>query len=266
MGSYRYSCNKNLIPGLNNCVTPQNSVLKLLSYYRIILDERVKNINIESKDQEFFLFNLKEISYVNLNKKTFPLGKLDGIYIPPHQKFSLNSKKNADIYVFSAPATQSHSPRFISYPEVSNNPSLHYFLGKEETHDRREQFIYLYSKISASRLLFGFARADPGSWSSVPPHKHTELMEEMYIFFDMEDSLCGIQFVYDDDKNLHHSYFIKNGDAVIIPYGYHPNVSFPKKRVNFMWAMASHQEGNRKLVINIQPELCTDGKRTIESF
>jgi 5-deoxy-glucuronate isomerase len=49
---------------------------------------------------------------------------------------------------------------------------------------------------------------------------------------------------------------VRDGDAVLMPSGYHPNVSVPGHRICFLWAMAAHREGeDRQLgVVNVQRE------------
>ena len=48
---------------------------------------------------------------------------------------------------------------------------------------------------------------------------------------------------------------VRDGDAVLIPGGYHPNVSVPGQRIAFLWAMAAHREiEDRQFgVVTIQP-------------
>ena len=48
---------------------------------------------------------------------------------------------------------------------------------------------------------------------------------------------------------------VRDGDAVLMPSGYHPNVSVPGHRIAFLWAMAAHREVEDRQfgVVNIQP-------------
>jgi 5-deoxy-glucuronate isomerase len=54
---------------------------------------------------------------------------------------------------------------------------------------------------------------------------------------------------------------VREGDAVLIPGGYHPNVSVPGHRIAFLWAMAAHREVEDRHygVVNMQPEFKPDG-------
>ena len=48
---------------------------------------------------------------------------------------------------------------------------------------------------------------------------------------------------------------VRDGDAVLMPSGYHPNVSVPGHRICFLWAMAAHREIEDRQygVVNVQP-------------
>jgi 5-deoxy-glucuronate isomerase len=48
---------------------------------------------------------------------------------------------------------------------------------------------------------------------------------------------------------------VRDGDAVLMPAGYHPNVAAPGHSINFIWMMAAHREVEDRLfgVVNVQP-------------
>jgi 5-deoxy-glucuronate isomerase len=70
----------------------------------------------------------------------------------------------------------------------------------------------------------------------------------------------GIQLVYNDPQNPIWSPWY-DGDAVLLPSGYHPNVAVPGHRIAFLWAMAAHREVEDRQygVVNVQPEFKPDG-------
>ena len=47
------------------------------------------------------------------------------------------------------------------------------------------------------------------------------------------------------------AHVVKDGDAVLLPYGYHPVVSPPGYRLYYLWAMAGAQ---RKLALHEDPD------------
>jgi 5-deoxy-glucuronate isomerase len=97
--------------------------------------------------------------------------------------------------------------------------------------------------------------SEPGNWTSWPPHEHTAMLEEMYIYFNMPDPAFAIQLVYENTEYPEMLTVVRDGDAVLMPGGYHPNVSVPGHRVCFLWAMAAHREKlDRQFgVVNVQP-------------
>jgi 5-deoxy-glucuronate isomerase len=77
----------------------------------------------------------------------------------------------------------------------------------------------------------------------------------MYLYIDMPEPAYGIQLVYNDAQNPELVTVVRDGDAVLIPSGYHPNVSVPGHRIAFIWAMAAHREVEDRQfgVVNVQP-------------
>jgi 5-deoxy-glucuronate isomerase len=52
---------------------------------------------------------------------------------------------------------------------------------------------------------------------------------------------------------------VREGDVVIMPKGFHPNVAAPGGSINFLWMMAANKEGDDRQfgVVNVQPEFAT---------
>jgi len=102
----------------------------------------------------------------------------------------------------------------------------------------------------------GITTSDPGNWTSWPPHEHAKMLEEMYVYFDMPTPAFGIQLVYNNTQYPELATVVRDGDAVLMPSGYHPNVSIPEHRLNFLWAMAAHREAEDRQygVVNVQQD------------
>ena len=110
--------------------------------------------------------------------------------------------------------------------------------------------------VDAGRILAGVTFSQPGNWTSWPPHEHAEMLEEAYLYIDMPAPAWGIQLVYTDPAAPELAVVVREGDVVLMPRGYHPNVSAPGGSINFLWMMAAHREGvDRQFgVVNVQPE------------
>jgi 5-deoxy-glucuronate isomerase len=80
------------------------------------------------------------------------------------------------------------------------------------------------------------------------------MLEELYVYFDMPAPAFGIQLVYNNTDYPELVTVVRDGDAVLMPSGYHPNVSVPGHRIAFLWAMAAHREVEDRQfgVVNVQ--------------
>jgi 5-deoxy-glucuronate isomerase len=104
--------------------------------------------------------------------------------------------------------------------------------------------------------MAGVTFSAPGNWTSWPPHEHAAMLEEAYLYIDMPAPSFGLQMVYTDAKEPELATIVREGDVVLMPQGYHPNVAAPGGSINFLWMMAAHRErDDRKYgVFNVQPE------------
>jgi 5-deoxy-glucuronate isomerase len=141
----------------------------------------------------------------------------------------------------------------VRYADVSKDPSLKFTAGVPT--QQRHLNIVLGKNVEAGRLVAGFTMSEPGNWSSWPPHEHAAMLEEMYVYFDMPEPAFAIQMVYENTEYPELLTVVRDGDAVLMPAGYHPNVSVPGHRMCFLWAMAAHREKlDRQFgVVHVQP-------------
>ncbi len=147
----------------------------------------------------------------------------------------------------------------MPYAEVTNDPTLRFSTGTPG--GQRTVSITLGKNVDAGRLILGFTVSDPGNWTSWPPHEHAVMLEEMYVYFDMPEPSFGLQLVYNDTRYPEMVTAVRDGDAVLIPEGYHPNVAVPGNRITFLWAMAAHREKEDRQfgVVNVQPDFASGG-------
>jgi len=54
---------------------------------------------------------------------------------------------------------------------------------------------------------------------------------------------------------------VREGDVVLMPHGYHPNVATPGNPINFLWMMAANRELEDRLfgVVNVHPDYAATG-------
>jgi 5-deoxy-glucuronate isomerase len=226
--------------GRNLFVHPGNSSMRILSYGRIRLDKEQPRVTFENEGQETGLICLEGSGIVSVGAQQYPLSANDAIYLPSGSAITVETASSVDMVECSAPVEGAYPLQFVSYESMRRNPDLHRFAGGPGS--QREIDILLGSNISAGRLLVGITRSAAGNWTSWPPHEHASMLEEIYVFFDMPQQAFGLQLVYDDDITSAHVEVVRNGDAVLLPAGFHPNVAIPGVSLSFVWIMAAHRE------------------------
>jgi 5-deoxy-glucuronate isomerase len=239
--------------GRHVSVSPGNSMMKHLNYGRIILNTSVPVASFANGDHETGLVCLSGSAEVKAGAEKFRLGQYDAIYIPRDTQIDVTTDAKADIAEFSADVVHRYPLQFVSYQQTSQDPGLSFNTGGPG--NTRDLNILLGKNVNAGRLLVGFTFSEPGNWTSWPPHEHAQMLEELYVYFDMPEPAFGIQFVYNDTQYPELITAVRDGDAVLMPSGYHPNVAVPGHRIAFLWAMAAHREVEDRQfgVVNIQP-------------
>ena len=245
--------------GRNISVSPQNSQLSHLSYGRIRLSPALSSVRFETHAHETALICLSGSCDVRVGESHHTLAAYDAIYIPRGSLVEVKSPGDVDLVECSSPVDGDYPLQVVRYPDVVRDPALHFTAGGEAT--TRELNILIGKNVQAGRLVAGFTRSLPGHWTSWPPHEHADLLEEMYVYFDMPAPAFGVQFVYDDAQTPEFAGVVRDGDAVIMPRGYHPNVSIPGHPIHFVWLMAARREVEDRVfgVVNVQPDFRQGG-------
>lgn len=238
-------------------ISPDNSSMKLLSYGRTILEAGSPPVNFETGNREFGLVVLGGEATVKVDSKAEKLAKYDSLYVPRASRVEITTGSRADVAEVSAPVDRQYPLQVVRYADVCRDPSLRFEAGKPPC--CRVVEVMIGKNVQAGRILAGVTRSQPGNWTSWPPHEHARMLEETYVYFDMPTPAFGVQFVYADVDSPSFLGVVKQGDAVVLPSGYHPNVAIPGHPISFLWIMAAHREvEDRKYgVVNVQPEFDT---------
>ena len=240
-------------------ITPQNSTMQHLCYARIRLDHDTVQVEFNNGTQETALICLAGEADVTVGPERFKLAERDSAYIPRASTIQIKTASTVDIAEFSANVEGKYPLQIVRYSDVRNDKSLHFTAGGAAT--TRDLNILIGKNVEAGRLLAGLTISEPGNWTSWPPHEHAAMLEEMYVYTQMPAPAFGIQFVYTDTKEPELATIVRDGDAVLMPRGYHPNVAAPGHRIGFLWAMAAHREKEDRQfgVVNVQPEFSQSG-------
>jgi 5-deoxy-glucuronate isomerase len=234
-------------------VTPENSAMKHLCYGRIILDLAYPGASFETRNCETGLTCLSGQAIVTVGEHSVLLGRFDSIYIPRYSMVAIATETSVDLAECSADVEGTYPVQVVRYADVEKNSSLKFTTGGSA--NKRTVSILLGKNIQAGRILAGVTTSEPGNWTSWPPHEHASMLEELYVYFDMPAPAFGVQFVYTNPENPEMVAVVRDGDAVLMPRGFHPNVAIPNHKISFVWMMAAHREvEDRKYgVVTVQP-------------
>jgi len=234
-------------------VTPKNSSLEHLCYGRIRLDAEVAKASFETGERETALLCMKGACEVTVNGNAHQIDTYDAIYIPRGSVVTVTTPGEVDLVECAADVTGDYPLQIVRYSDVKADSALKFTAGGAAT--TRDLNIIIGKNVQAGRILAGFTRSMPGNWTSWPPHEHTKLLEEVYVYFDMPAPAFGIQLVYTKPDKPEFVSLVRDGDAVLMPAGYHPNVAAPGHSINFIWMMAAHREVEDRQfgVVNVQP-------------
>jgi len=239
--------------GRHIAITPQNSAMKQLSYGRIILDADVSRVEFGTGESEIGLICMSGECSINADGETHKLAQYDSIYLPRDMNVEITTDSDVDLVECSAKVENKYPLSVARYADVEKDSALKFKTGGES--NKRTINITIGKNVEAGRILAGFTTSEPGHWTSWPPHEHAEMLEEIYVYYDMPAPSFGVQFVYTSTDEPEFVGVVREGDAVIMPKGFHPNVSVPGHPINFVWMMAAHREVEDRQfgVVTVQP-------------
>jgi 5-deoxy-glucuronate isomerase len=247
--------------GRRTAVAPDNSAMRYLHYGRISLAADDESVLFANNDQETGLICLNGAAKVSAEGESFHLEQYDAVYVPRDSQIEVSASgpEGCDVAEVAAPVSRRYPLKFVAYKDVRQNPKLHLIAGKPPA--ERDLNVLIGANVDAGRIMAGVTFSRPGNWTSWPPHEHSRMLEEAYLFIDMPAPSFGVQFVYTDPQSPELVQVVREGDCVLMPQGYHPNVAAPGGQINFLWMMAALREGEDRQygVVNVQPEYAAGG-------
>lgn len=228
--------------GRHTFVQPGSSSMRQVTYGRIRLGWAERRVEFANDGQETGLICVGGEGVAAVAGVRYRLAAGDALYVPRGTFVSVETEGRVDLVECSAPVEGEYPVQFVSGERQRGDPKLHFVSGAAGSGAQREIDILLGSNVQAGRLVAGITRSLPGNWTSWPPHEHAAMLEEIYVYFDMPEPDFGLQLVYTDGISAAEVEVVRDGDAVLLPAGYHPNVAIPGKTLNFVWIMAAHRE------------------------
>jgi 5-deoxy-glucuronate isomerase len=111
----------------------------------------------------------------------------------------------------------------------------------------------------AERLLVVEVFTPSGNWSSYPPHKHDEdrppgevVLEETYYYRTARREAFAVQKLYSPRHDLDVTVTVRDGDLMLVPYGYHTTCAAHGYDLYYLNALAGDR---RSMAAADDPEL-----------
>ena len=252
--------NTGSLRGRHVWVQPGNTSARHLRYARIALAADDDALVFATGDHEVGLVVLSGTADVEADGARYALGRYDALYVPRQSVVKIRAGAGGcDVAEVAAPVSARHPVQLVRFADVQKDPSLHFQAGQAPA--QRDLNVLLGKNVQAGRIMAGVTFSAPGNWTSWPPHEHAQMLEEAYLFIDMPAPAWGVQFVYTDPRKPELVAVVRDGDCVLMPQGYHPNVAAPGGSINFLWMMAAVREGDDRQfgVVNVQPDYARGG-------
>jgi 5-deoxy-glucuronate isomerase len=186
-------------------------------------------LTIESDGDEYAVVLLSGACTVVHVEQRAPLGPRRNLfddppwayYLPVGSTVSVEVESTTEIAVCRSKATVSYPPKLIVPDDVATEIRGAGNATREIRHIIKPEF-------AADTLLIVEVITPSGNWSSYPPHKHdihdmpreADLEEIYYYRIDSPDGF-GLQRLYTADGSVDEAYVIKDGDLLLVPFGYH---------------------------------------------
>jgi len=246
--------------GRTLALVPGDAAVRQLHYGRIILDAGDAPLSFATARLETGLICLRGSGSVETGGQKYDLTQYDSLYVPRDHNVTVTPGSDGiDLAEVAAPVTGNYPVQLVRYSDIRQNPALHFATGGPNS--KRTVNIVIGKNVNAGRILAGVTFTEPGNWASWPPHEHGVMLEEAYLYIDMPAPAWGIQLVYSNPRSPELAVVVREGDVVVMPQGYHPNVAAPGSTVGFLWMMAAHREVEDRQfgVVNVQPEYAAGG-------
>lgn len=240
--------------GLQAIQTKGEGGTKELSSWRVRLDPD-ESVVFRSQDTEA-VFVLQEGtgrlevagSLWDVSRTSVFDERATGFYLPPDSSLKITATTSLEGIIVTAAAKTGNAPTLVAPERIRVNQR------GEADYSREVHDIFVDDPV-VTRLMVGETFTPSGNWSSYPPHKHDgkdgePLLEEVYHYRLNPASGFGHQALYtaEGEWTIH---MVRDGDAVAIPYGYHPVAAPPGYRLYYLWALVGEQ---RELALFEDPQ------------
>jgi len=235
-------------PGLVLDISPERAGWEFISFQVRRLDAG-EQWHFSTAEEELALVTLSGIYAISSNLGNWERvgartnvfeGIAHTLYLTRQTKGTVSAIGGGEFAIARAPSRGNHAPFLVAPDEVTT-------IIRGGDNATRQINLLIPPGASVGRLVVVEVYTPPGSWSSFPAHKHDAHkvndqgalveadLEEIYYYKIDKPNGYALQHIYTDiDSPLHKSGHpidalmkVSDGEAVIVPEGYHPVVSAP---------------------------------------
>jgi 5-deoxy-glucuronate isomerase len=198
----------------------------------------------ETGGEEVAIVLLEGKCAVEVEGERFELGPRAGVfeslpwtvYLPRDTAYRLEG--DAELAIQSAPVERRREPVLQRPEEVDVEI-------RGAGNATRQINNMLQPGFPAERLLVVEVLTPGGSWSSYPPHKHDEdrppgevVLEEVYYYRARSPEAFGVQRLYSPQRGVDLTLTVRDGDLLLVPFGYHAFTAAPGYDFYYLNALA----------------------------
>jgi 5-deoxy-glucuronate isomerase len=177
-------------------------------------------------------------------------GMPSALYLPRDTSYRVEG--DAELAVCGARCERRREPVFIAPDQVEVEVRGAGNATRQINHIVKPEF-------PAERLLVVEVFTPAGNWSSYPPHKHDEdrppgevILEETYYYRTSRPEAFAVQRLYSPRHELDVTVTVRDGDLMLVPYGYHTTCAAHGYDLYYLNALAGDR---RSMAASDDPQL-----------
>ena len=205
---------------------------------------RSEPVERETGGEEAALVLLSGACRVAVDGESFALGPRAGVfselpwtlYLPRETAYRIEG--DAELAVAAAPCRERLEPVLQRPEEVDVEV-------RGAGNATRQINNMIQPGFPAERILVVEVLTPAGNWSSYPPHKHDKerppeevVLEEIYYYRAPAPEAFGFQRLYSEERGVDLTATVRDGDLLLVPYGYHPFCAAPGYDLYYLNALA----------------------------
>jgi 5-deoxy-glucuronate isomerase len=174
------------------------------------------------------------------------------LYLPRRTSYRIRALTDLELAVCASRSDGDFSARLVTPGDVEIEARGAGNATRQINHILKPEF-------SAQRLLIVEVFTPAGNWSSYPPHKHDEdrppyevVLEEVYYYRTPRPEAFALQRVYSPSRDVDVNVAVRDGDLMLIPWGYHTTCAAHGYDLYYLNALAGDR---RSMAASDDPDL-----------